>query len=116
MTDLQKVLLKTFKAFSALCDEYNLRYYAAFGTALGAVRHQGFIPWDDDIDVYMPRQDYNKFIALRDKIEEAYSIIDLRDTGYFMYFAKFINNQTTVWEKRELLYLPKRKILVVQKM
>lgn len=105
MTDLQKVLLETFKAFSALCNEYNLRYYAAFGTALGAVRHQGFIPWDDDIDVYMPRQDYNKFIALRDRIEEAYSIVDLRDTGYFMYFAKFINNQTTVWEKRELPFL-----------
>ena len=43
-------LLETFKAFKEVCTIHNLTYYAAFGTALGAVRHQGFIPWDDDIE------------------------------------------------------------------
>lgn len=57
MNQLQAEILKVYKAFKKTCDENNLSYYAAFGTALGAVRHQGFIPWDDDIDVHMPYSD-----------------------------------------------------------
>ena len=53
-------LIETFKAFAKLCEIYNLTYYAAYGTALGAVRHQGIISWDDDIDVYMPRSSFEK--------------------------------------------------------
>jgi len=47
-----------------LCDAHGLRYYLAYGTLLGAVRHRGFIPWDDDIDVSMPRDDYNRFAEI----------------------------------------------------
>ena len=55
---LQEEALKIFKVFAAICDKHGLRYYAAYGTALGAIRHNGFIPWDDDFDVAMPREDY----------------------------------------------------------
>ena len=58
---LQEEVLKIFKVFAAICEKHGLRYYAAYGTALGAIRHHGFIPWDDDFDVAMPRSDYHKF-------------------------------------------------------
>lgn len=61
---LQLILLSILKEFIKICDENNLRYYAIAGTALGAVRHNGFIPWDDDIDVSMPREDYEKFYKI----------------------------------------------------
>ena len=58
---IQPVLLKILESFVNICDKYNLKYYLIDGSLLGAVRHNGFIPWDDDIDVGMPRPDYEKF-------------------------------------------------------
>ncbi|MBR4016285.1 MAG: LicD family protein [Oscillospiraceae bacterium] len=55
--------LEVMKALDEICDRLNLRYFLTYGTLLGAVRHQGFIPWDDDVDVMMPRPDYEKLIA-----------------------------------------------------
>ena len=55
--------LEVLKALDDICNRLNLRYFLTYGTLLGAVRHQGFIPWDDDIDVMMPRPDYEKLIA-----------------------------------------------------
>ena len=62
--------LEVLKKLAQICREQNLRYYLAYGTLLGAVRHQGFIPWDDDIDVMMPRHDYEKLLAYIAQHEE----------------------------------------------
>lgn len=61
----KKILNETMKAFIAFCDMHNLQYYACAGSCLGAIRHHGIIPWDDDIDVIMPRESYDRFLSLR---------------------------------------------------
>ena len=61
--------LKILCAFAKFCDDNELRYMLGCGTLLGVIRHKGFIPWDDDIDVIMPREDYNKFIKMHELFE-----------------------------------------------
>lgn len=65
--DMKKVWaveLELLAQFAAICDRHGLRWFAGGGTMLGAVRHQGFIPWDDDIDLFMLREDYEKFLVI----------------------------------------------------
>lgn len=62
MTDLQRVEFEMLKLFVKICEDLNLRYYLVCGSALGAVKYHGFIPWDDDIDVALPREDYEIFV------------------------------------------------------
>ena len=64
LDEQKKVMLNILVEFAKFCDEHNLMYYLDAGTLIGAVRHKGFIPWDDDIDVNMPQKDYDKFIEL----------------------------------------------------
>ena len=61
---LKTLLLEMYQDVVSLCDKYNLLYMMGGGTCLGAIRHKGYIPWDDDIDVGMPRSDYDKFERL----------------------------------------------------
>ena len=75
---LKKVILDIYKDVSILCDKHNLTYMMSGGTCLGTIRHHGFIPWDDDLDIMMPRLDYDKLIdllnagELGDKYEYSY--------------------------------------------
>ncbi len=64
LPELQQIEFDILKTFSDFCKENSFQYYLSGGTLLGAVRHKGFIPWDDDIDVIMPRDDYNAFLKL----------------------------------------------------
>lgn len=64
MTEKQKYLLKLFREVDEISREHNLRYVLAGGSLIGALRHEGFVPWDDDVDLYMPRSDWEKFIEI----------------------------------------------------
>lgn len=68
LNKLKQEDLKILKTFIKICEEHHLRYFIIYGSFLGAVRHQGFIPWDDDIDVAMPRPDYEKFFEIADSV------------------------------------------------
>lgn len=93
------LLLKTYKYFSEFCKNNGISYCAAGGTMIGAVRHHGFIPWDDDIDVYMKRPDYDRFIALSSQLTETeFEILDPSTPGYYCAHAKFSHRHSTIWE------------------
>ena len=67
LRDIQLANLAILKEFDEFCRANNLSYWIEYGTLLGAVRHKGYIPWDDDIDVSMTREDYDKFIEIFEK-------------------------------------------------
>ena len=67
LTEIHNIQIALYNEFKKICDEHSLRYFAAGGTLIGAVRHKGFIPWDDDIDILMPFDDYLKFLDLAQK-------------------------------------------------
>ena len=81
---LQRVELMILKDFVDTCEANNIRYFGFGGTAIGALRHKGFIPWDDDIDVCLPAEDFNKLLDIYDKEwSEKYSIMNTeRDINY----------------------------------
>ena len=62
---VQNIELEILESFLEICEKHHLTYFALAGTGIGALRHQGFIPWDDDIDVGLPRADYEKFLHFR---------------------------------------------------
>ena len=100
MNDLQKVQLDILKEFIKVCEKHNLRYFLVCGSCLGAARHKGFIPWDDDVDVGMPREDFDKFIELSKEFEGTKYFLQTwkTDPHYLYNFAKIRDSSTTYIE------------------
>lgn len=81
----------------SICKEHNLRYYLSFGTLIGAIRHKGFIPWDDDIDISMPREDYEKLIVIAGSLlNQRYKILSYTTKGYPYPFIKVVDSCTRI--------------------
>ncbi len=95
---LQLVELDLLNRFTRICEKYGLRYYLIGGTMLGAIRHKGFIPWDDDIDVAMPRPDYEIFLEIIDKeLESGYGFNNYKTSkNYRRYFSRLVNTKVSV--------------------
>lgn len=97
--EIQHRILDVFKAVSQLCDEEGFRYFAIGGTAIGAVRHQGFIPWDDDLDIAMPIEDYTRFLEVARERLKPLQVLSPGDLdGYTCIFSKVIDGSTTLIE------------------
>lgn len=81
---LQRIQMGIYKDFAEICKKYDLSYFFLGGSGIGVVRHHGFIPWDDDIDIAMPRADYNVLLAvLEDEMGDRYRILTpLKDNNY----------------------------------
>lgn len=106
LQELHEIELGALKAFVKLCNAYGLRYYAIGGTLLGAVRHKGFIPWDDDVDVAMPRTDYDRLIELvmsgevQEMLGDDYRIESWQtDKEFKSYFAKMCSTKIEIEEQ-----------------
>ena len=98
---IKQLLLKLLDKFVEVCEQNHLQYYLAGGSVIGAVRHKGFIPWDDDIDVHMPRADYEKLQTLPDEVwGEDMRLATWRKTKNYTYdFLKLELTNTTVIER-----------------
>ena len=93
------ILMGCLHKFIELCEEHQLTYFCLGGTVIGAVRHGGMIPWDDDIDVGMPRPDYDRFLQLCKTIDLGHYELDTPEMkGYPFFFAKFCDKDTSLIE------------------
>jgi len=101
---IKEIELDILYEIDRICKEHNISYSLAAGTLLGAVRHQGFIPWDDDIDIMMVREQYEKFISVaRDHMCEKFFVVDYRYDDYYAFpFAKVMARNTVFKEKTNL--------------
>lgn len=101
LTDIRKLQLEELKIldeFIKICEKNQLRYYSLGGTLLGSIRHKGFIPWDDDVDVAMPRVDYEKFLKLsKDKFNDGFEIVNYdTDENYRYPWARMITHNMRI--------------------
>lgn len=99
MNELQSCTNNILLYFADFCEKNDIKYFLVGGTLLGAVRHGGFIPWDDDIDVAMPRKDFEKLISMRDKFDGRYILRYRRwDPEAYYSFLKVEDTKTTKTE------------------
>lgn len=103
LMEWKRIVTDVLREFHGICRENGLRYFACGGTAIGAIRHGGIIPWDDDIDVSMPRPDYDRFLELcRHRDMGNYEVVEPYTTGsYSLPFAKMCSRKTTLIEKTD---------------
>jgi len=99
----QLIMLEMLVEFDAICKKHDLRYWLDSGTLLGAVRHQGFIPWDDDIDLSMPVEDYNRFlkIAGNELSDEIFLQTSDTDKNFKFDYIKLRSNKASIVEFHE---------------
>lgn len=100
MTELQEIEFGLLQQFLSICEQLNLTYYLVCGSALGAAKYSGFIPWDDDIDVALPRKDYEIFCREAPEILPEWCFLQNyhSDPQYYLLGSKLRDSRTTYIE------------------
>lgn len=104
LTEWKRIVTDILREFHTICKENNLRYFCCGGTAIGAVRHKGIIPWDDDIDISMPRPDYDRLVEVCQQRDMGnYELVTPYNTpDYPLPFMKLCRKDTTLIEQKHI--------------
>ena len=96
--ELKNSQMNILKFIDRVCKENDISYFVNYGTLLGAIRHKGFIPWDDDIDICLYREDYERFLnVVKELKDERYKVLDYDSSDwYFQNFAVILDDWTVV--------------------
>lgn len=98
VSEIQDVLLNILKYIKEICEKHNLEFYLSNGTLLGAIKYNGFVPWDDDVDIFMPREDYDQFMKL-DINTDVYELLSKeKNPSWNMPYAKLKDKRTYLKE------------------
>ena len=95
LQEVQKVALDILKDVHEFCESHNIRYSLAYGTLIGAIRHKGFIPWDDDVDIVIPRPDFERFCREYQSCK-GYKFYRPESPENFLVFARVCDNERTL--------------------
>ena len=102
INELRKIQIQILDNINKFCKENKINYWIDCGTLLGAIRHAGYIPWDDDIDIGMLREDYDKFLKLFNQNNTRYKLFASElDKHYYFAFGKVYDNETILYEPDE---------------
>lgn len=100
LEEQKKLQLDMLIYISEICNKNKLRYFLAGGTLLGAIRHKGYIPWDDDIDILMPRPDFNKLSEILSNVKhDHYKLLTDKQEDYYYLFNKLVDTRTCLIQK-----------------
>lgn len=96
LTRLHRIMLDMLRDFDRICRKHKIRYFAIDGTALGAVRHKGYIPWDDDIDIAMLRPDYNRLLSVyKEEFGDRYTLFSPEAENKYYNFVPILSKNNT---------------------
>ena len=98
--ELKELQLEMLKKIHSFCEKHRIQYFLGYGTLIGAVRHKGYIPWDDDIDIIMPRSDYDRFVQMFNGVDPVLKLYAPEiNPNYYAPYANIVDTRTVLIEK-----------------